>query len=159
MLVRRFAPDVNGYLTLSSILSSAFSKEDLSLKEKTERCKFPQMSLLFCPRSFSHLTRVNPRSLAHLLPSSTRHLRHVLPPPRPFHTSARRSFKTIEEARSRTRSGVIAPLPPLAPPTPLSPPALLICFAKYIYIYIALLVARGSSFSHRGRGDDILFST
>lgn len=102
-----------GYVTLSSILSSACSKKNLSLKEKTECCQLPQMSILFCPRSYSYLTRVNPRSLTHLLPSSTRHLRHVLPPPRPFHTSTRRSFKTIEEARSRTRSGVIAPPSPL----------------------------------------------
>lgn len=51
------------------------------------------------------------------------------------------------------------PFPPFAPPTPLNPPALLICFAKNIYMYVALLVARRSAFSHRGRGDDILFST
>ena len=77
----------------------------------------PQMSL-FCPKSFSYLARDTPRSLIHLLPTPTRHLRHVLPA-RPFHTSARRSFKTIEEARSRTRSGVM-----LLAPTPLSP----LCF-------------------------------
>lgn len=106
----------------------------------------PPMSL-FCPKSFSYLTRDTPRSLTHLLPSPARHLRHVFSP-RPFHNSARRSFKTIEEARSRTRSGVMPPAP--ASLTPL--------YSDLFAEHTALLVARRSAFSHRRRGDDILFS-
>lgn len=106
----------------------------------------PPMSL-FCPKSFSFLARDTSRSLTHLLPSPTPHLRHVLSP-RPFHNSARRSFKTIEEARSRTRSGVIP-----SAPTPLIP-----LYSNLFAKHVALLVTRLGTFSHRGRGDDILFS-